>query len=189
MGRRNHKAYSDFPLQFVTTSCNEWLPLLTDIKHLEILRDSILYCMNKYTVALPGYVFMPNHTHMMMLFKEDFRISDFMRDFKKHTSIHIRESIEKQNQSLLLCAMEYKTSRQQYKVWNDRFDSRSLEHPLRALQKLNYIHQNPVRKNLVTLPEDYKYSSAGYYKGKEDLFLPVDNIFELMGWDEGTYWQ
>jgi len=32
------------------------------------------------------------------------------------------------------------------------------------IQKLRYIHENPVRAGLCIYPEDYKYSSALFYK-------------------------
>jgi hypothetical protein len=50
------------------------------------------------------------------------------------------------------------------------------------LTKLNYIHQNPVRKNYVARPEDYLYSSASYYSGKTKQFLEVKHIFDVIGW-------
>ena len=36
-------------------------------------------------------------------------------------------------------------------------------------QKLNYIHNNPVRSGLVKFPEEYRYSSAANYAGQEAL--------------------
>lgn len=37
------------------------------------------------------------------------------------------------------------------------------------LQKLNYIHMNPVRAGIVDESEHYKYSSARDYTGKKGL--------------------
>ncbi|MGD1839942.1 MAG: hypothetical protein ACFB0B_03465 [Thermonemataceae bacterium] len=36
-------------------------------------------------------------------------------------------------------------------------------------QKLNYIHQNPVKEGIVALPEHYLYSSASDYAGEKGL--------------------
>ena len=38
------------------------------------------------------------------------------------------------------------------------------------VQKINYIHDNPVKAVLCIFPEDYKYSSASYYNGGVDYF-------------------
>ncbi len=47
-------------------------------------------------------------------------------------------------------------------VWNESF----------LLQKMNYIHKNPVHAKwkLAVLPQDYKYSSALFYETGKDEF-------------------
>ena len=186
MGLRNHSAYSDSFLQFVTTKCNNWCPVFSKPMYFDILKDTMAFCQKKYDVALPAYVFMPNHIHMLLNFQSDFRLSDFMRDFKKYTSYRIIEDIKSEKNTLLLDTLGYVSRKQRHKLWADRFDSVMLDEPVLSLQKMNYIHQNPVKKKFVEKPEDYKYSSAGFYKGKSELYMPVNDLFEVMGWDEYT---
>ena len=40
-------------------------------------------------------------------------------------------------------------------------------------QRLDYIHNNPVEAGIVTLPENYLYSSAVNYAGLPDKLLDV----------------
>ena len=49
-----------------------------------------------------------------------------------------------------------------------------------ALQKFNYLHNNPFKKhwNLVKKPCDYKYSSARYYELNEKNFSFLKDLFE-----------
>ena len=96
-----------------------------------------------------------------------------MRDFKKFTSGEIRRMLEKDNQTELLNKIKYDFREQKFKVWQDRFDDVFLESINVVETKINYIHENPVKKGLVKLPEDYKYSSAAYYLLDEMCTIPI----------------
>ena len=41
-------------------------------------------------------------------------------------------------------------------------------------QKIDYIHNNPVKAGIVEYPEEYLYSSAKNYLGKLDCVLEVE---------------
>ena len=43
----------------------------------------------------------------------------------------------------------------------------------KAEEKLSYVHQNPVRAGLVARPEDWRWSSAGYYATGRSVGVPV----------------
>jgi len=58
--------------------------------------------------------------------------------------------------------MGYKT-KSEFQVWQESFHPKELLTEEILQQKVDYIHMNPVRKGLVDKPEDWKYSSAGYY--------------------------
>ena len=53
-----------------------------------------------------------------------------------------------------------------FKVWEDRCDDMILSDSKILDTKLNYIHMNPMQEhwNLVSKPEDYKFSSARFYE-------------------------
>ncbi|HRO43059.1 MAG TPA: transposase [Flavipsychrobacter sp.] len=52
-----------------------------------IVVGSLNFCAEKYKADILGYVFMPNHLHLIIYFREDNHLSDLMRDFKKLTSV------------------------------------------------------------------------------------------------------
>ena len=70
--------------------------------------------------------------------------------------------------------------KQNYKIWQDKFHPKSIYTPEFLMQKLEYIHKNPIRKELVNKPEHWKYSSAGMWiKGEENDVKPtLDGLFE-----------
>ena len=55
-----------------------------------------------------------------------------------------------------------------FKIWKDDNHAISLSN-IDAMQKVNYIHDNPVRNGLVNFPDHYLYSSATDYAGKTGL--------------------
>ena len=61
----------------------------------------------------------------------------------------------------------------------DRFDDVVIRSTKTLMVKLNYIHYNPVNKRLVSKPEDYTHSSAGYYFRNDIPLMPILHFSEL----------
>jgi REP element-mobilizing transposase RayT len=67
---------------------------------------------------------------------------------------------------------------QEYKVWQDGYHAEIVETNWFIKQKINYIHNNPVKEKIVTLPEDYYFSSARNYASLDnDLEVIILNLF------------
>jgi hypothetical protein len=74
-----------------------------------------------------------------------------------------------------------KDLRQEYKVWEDRYDARDVFSVEFLQQKMDYIHHNPCQAhwNLVARPEDYPWSSARFYIADQPAVIPVDDVRDL----------
>jgi putative transposase len=140
---------------FVTTSFwrHKWLGEKNGIY--QLLAGSLRNRLETTGARLIGYVLMPSHLHLI-LGLEGRLLSDFMRDFKKFTA----------QKSLAAYA-------ENGKLWQERYDRFALNNRKTLATKLNYIHDNPVRANLVTRPEDWLWSSARDYLTDEKGPLPV----------------
>lgn len=99
-----------------------------------------------------------------------------LRDFKRHTSKQIIESIINEPESRrewLLGFFKREGAKakksQRYKVWQDGYHAIDVWSNKFIYQKLNYIHNNPVKDGIVENPEDYLYSSARNYAGLDAL--------------------
>jgi len=101
-----------------------------------------------------------------------------MRDFKRHTSGEISSLLKsKQNEEALGLFKERALNigkEQNYKIWQNGFHPIGLESEHFFLQKLNYLHENPVRKGYVVKPEYWFYSSASNYAGFTNIAMPID---------------
>lgn len=167
--RRNRVITEQTPCWFITTTMVDWLPLLLDDSYYAVLSDSINFYCKKYMADICGYVWMPNHIHCIVFFNNSRLLPSFMRDFKKYTAGQIRRKLQTDRGDLVQEKLEYEIRTQQYKIWMDRYDAVPLWKREHILTKLEYIHNNPVKRNLVVEADEYKYSSAWYYSGKQNI--------------------
>ena len=171
--------YSEQPVRFITTTFKDWKVILHNDTYFNIICESLDFVCKKYIVDIIGYVLMPNHIHLVNVFSKPETVSGFMRDFKKFTSGEIRRQLFKDNNIELL--NELKVGKNKYKIWMDRFDDYALRDVHSVHTKINYIHQNPVRKGLVERPEDYIYSSAGFYLNQSEGKIKVAPFIDALG--------
>ena len=164
MSTRQRDWLKNYNCFFITTTFKDWLPLFINEDYFSIVADSITFCLKKYDVLLIAYVFMPTHIHMVLFFNDKIDPSGFMRDLKKYTSAKIRNLLIADKRLDEIQNIRYKKYGQNYKVWMDRFDCVIIKSKKVLLTKIKYIHENPIRKDLVIKPEEWQYSSAYYYK-------------------------
>ena len=148
-------------------------PLLVSEPCCQILTQNFRFYNQQYKAALLAYVIMPNHLHFIIYFSEENKLSAYLRDFKKYTSLQIRTELQ-QSQPELARQLAYEHRSQHHKVWMDRFDDVCLYTRPVCETKLEYIHNNPVKAGLVADPLDYKYSSAKFYLGDQPLSELLD---------------
>ena len=103
-------------------------------------------------------------------------LSDLIRDFKCHTASHILKAININTESRkdwILKRFEFAGMRHkrnsQYQFWRQDNHAIELESHKFIMQKLAYIHENPVRAGFVDHADDWLYSSQRSYVGKGGL--------------------
>ena len=134
------------------------------------------YCQQNKQLEIFSYVIMSNHIHIMVRSKNE-ALSDTIRNFKKYTSKRIVEYVIDSNESRKECLpagqawmirlFQHTAKRQnkegKYQVWTHENHALELYGNSLIEQKVNYIHENPVRAGIVDNAIDYKYSSARSY--------------------------
>ena len=151
---------------FITTTINNYIPILKKDTYKNIILDSLKYYSNKYDYQLIAFVIMPEHIHFIVKGNENTDLHNFMRDFKKYTSKEIIKDLTTKNQNKELSKFKNNTSiKSNYKIWMKRYRSVPIYSKAALRTKIDYIHKNPLKRNLVESPADYKYSSFNsYYK-------------------------
>ena len=148
--------------EFMTTTCLEWKPLIEPEAHKDIIIDSLRYMTAKGWVLIMGFVLMSNHFHLIWQIVGDHRRMNVQRDFMKYIGQRILRSF-KENEPLVAEGLRVNSSDRKYQVWERNSLGISLTKERFLIQKLNYIHNNPVKAGLCKYPEEYKYSSARFY--------------------------
>ena len=146
-------------LYFITTKAARYTHIFKSESIIQIILDSLHYLRTSGRMKLYVFVIMPNHIHLIVKLFQEYTLSDMMRDFKRHTARQIiRQFMAKEESSKLDLLRDLnKDSRQEYKVWEDRYDARDVFSREFLEQKMDYIHHNPCQPhwNLAQLPEDY----------------------------------
>lgn len=164
-------------IYFVTDTVVDWVDIFTRPGYKHIIIESLQYCRKEKGLDIFGWVLMSDHLHMIIGSSGENKVSDIMRDFKKFTSKKIikilQEDIQESRRNWMLNRFEYAGKNdhkvKNYKFWQDGNDAQLLFTQEYFIQKLNYIHNNPVTAEIVNNPEDYRYSSAIDYAGGKGL--------------------
>ena len=159
----------------------DWLHLLLDDTYYTVISESMNFYCDKYNARVYGYVWMPNHIHCLLYFDDSTLMPSMMRDFKKFTSMQIRRKLEHDNRQIVRERLSYQVRTQKYKIWMDRYDAVPLWKREHVITKVQYMHNNPVKRALVTDATDYKYSSARFYAEKPQLdTVKLSHIAEIL---------
>lgn len=144
---------------------------------LELLRE---YC-DRHPAKLHAYVVMSDHLHFVFN-PRDGKCTRFLRQYKpavtqaiadmaETLALHrITDWLRKPDGTLQL----WQEGRHSFPLYSDRL----------IWQKIDYIHNNPIRSGLVQKASDYPYSSfRAMYDGFGEPIVPIDRDF---WWEEGV---
>ena len=159
-------------LFFITFTCTRWLALfeLTNSYDL-IYKWFAVLLKNKHQII--AFVIMPNHVHVIINFRENEKqIHTWISNGKRFMAYEIVARLKAQNQQSVLQVLSSDVNKTDLKkgklhqVFHDSFDAKKILTIDFLLQKLNYLHLNPVSKkwNLVKHFTDYEHSSAACYE-------------------------
>ena len=160
-------------LYFITSTVVDWVDVFTRPAYKHIVLESLRYCQTNKGLVIHAWVLMSNHLHMIASTDSNIPIGDIMRDFKKFTSKKIIEAIEQNAQESrsewLLDRFRFAGMNNNritnYHFWQDGNHVEVIYSVEFLQQKIDYIHNNPVRAEIVAHPEDYLYSSVSASAG------------------------
>ena len=175
MGRSRYQVLGTQP-HFLTCTTLNWIPVFSKPELTQIILNSLSFLQQKQRLSLYGYVIMENHLHLIA---SAANLSKEIGNFKSFTARSIIDTLKQSKSNYLLSQLQFfKQSRkkdQQYQLWQEGFHPQIIQTEEMLLQKLEYIHNNPVRRGYVDDPAHWRYSSYRNYIGGEGL-LTVDVI-------------
>jgi REP element-mobilizing transposase RayT len=157
-------------LYFVTLTTVGWVDVFTRIDYKNILVENLAYCQLNENLEIYSYVIMSNHIHIICR-RLDKDLNELLGRFKSYSAKQIIKAIENNPQEsrkewLLYLFNYFAKANKQYSknhFWQYTTHPVLLYSNDVIKQKIDYIHNNPVRAGLVNEPENYIYSSANIY--------------------------
>ena len=149
--------------QFFTATILEWKRLLKPDKYKDIIISSLQFLVENNRAKVHAFVIMENHIHLIWQMTAGIRPEAVQRDFMKYTAQKIKQDLIK-NHPDVLEHFKVDAKDREYQFWERNALSVELRTHAVFVQKLEYIHLNPVKACICRLPEDYKYSSALFYE-------------------------
>ena len=155
--------------QFFTTTILEWRHILKADAIKEIIINSLKFLVDNKRVIVYSFVIMPNHVHIIWKIADNHTRSNVQRDFLKYTSQQIKFYLKKNNPEALR-EFRVESADREYQIWERNPLSWDIYNMKTFMQKLLYIHANPVHEkwSLCQAPEEYFYSSARFYSMNQD---------------------
>jgi len=138
--RIRYQQAGDF--HFLTFSCFDRRPYLSPPAAMELFEDALERVRLRYHFVVAGYVVMPEHIHLLVNEPARGLLSRSMQALKLSVSMRSRTR----------------------PFWQAHYYDFNVSAHDTFVEKLRYIHRNPVARGLVASPDDWKWSSFRHYQ-------------------------
>ena len=168
MTRTSYKVYETGYPYLVTCSVVRWLPIFRNQDIAKVVLESLVFHQKKRDLTLYAYVIMDDHIHLVM---QSDKLKNNMRTFKSFTARQIIDLFKNQKKQHYLHKLReaklchHKDS--EFQCWQEGYHPKKIIGDKMMIQKIQYIHDNPVKAEFVDKPEAWSYSSASDYHGGE----------------------
>jgi putative transposase len=129
---------------FITFSCYRRHPLLGSSAAYAVFERELEAVRQRYGFVVAGYVLMPEHVHLVVSEPCRSLLSVALQVLKQQTSRKLKMSGETH-------------------FWLPRYHAFNVHNEEKRVEKLRYLHRNPVRRGLVETPQDWPWSSFRHY--------------------------
>lgn len=167
---------------FITLQVVRWIDIFTRQIYRDIIMNSLTYCRQNKGLEIYAYVIMSNHVHLLVRSNQGC-LSKTIKEFKSFTAKEILKALhssEESRKEWVLNLFEFSAKQhkrnEKYQLWTHENHAEITYNNSFIAQKIRYIHNNPVRADIVEHAEDYLYSSARNYAGLSNL-LEIDVLF------------
>jgi putative transposase len=174
-----HRIYGAYHLHFITCSCYRRLPFLHTARRRDRFLSVLEQTRERYRFVVVGYVVMPEHIHLLITEPELGTPSTVMQVLKQRTARALlpkKRPVNPRQRSLFAHAV------QRAPFWQARFYDFNVWTTKKRVEKLRYMHRNPVKRGLASAPEQWLWSSYRFYLLDEAGLVRVNE-----GWTEISF--
>jgi putative transposase len=166
------------PAYYFTSVTHHRLPIFQKDALRQRLCDAWAEARDNHGILILAYVIMPDHVHLLVY--SDKELSEVLRLLNGIAARRVIQYLKESGfeSSLFKLRGEVRERNHKHSVWEHHTDSLDIFGEDTFRQKVEYIHQNPVRAGLVERAEDYRFSSARLWKGLslDDEPLSTDHL-------------
>jgi putative transposase len=162
---RLNRCYGHGFLHFITFSCYQRLPVLQRETRRDLFVRTLEQVRRSYRFVVVGYVVMPEHVHLLLSEPERADPGTVVQVLKQRFA-----------RAVLRGSREHRMPKQaslwnqpltQSHIWQARFYDFLVYTKKKRMEKLHYMHRNPVDRGLVLEPEQWPWSSLRHYLNDE----------------------
>jgi putative transposase len=146
---------------FITFTCYRRLPHLQGEKAREVFVAALEQARLHYQFLVYGFVVMPEHVHLLISEPERATVANAIQSLK----------ISSSKQS----AVDRECDGRRASLWQRRYYDRNVRDYEEFVEKLRYIHRNPVKRGLAGKPEDWTWSSFRHYALRADCGVEIES--------------
>ena len=172
MPRNLKRYYGAGDLHYVTFSCYQRLPLLGSGQRRDLVLRALEATRRNYQLLVVGYVVMPEHVHLLVSEPQRANLSTALKALKQGVSRRVLRRLRRgcRQPGLFGDGGELK------RFWQARFYDFNVWTAKKRVEKLRYMHRNPVKRGLVASPELWRWSSFRHYAYGEKGMVAVNAI-------------
>ncbi len=158
-----HRIYGTHHLHFITSSCYRRLLFLSSVRSRNQFLSILEQTRQRYRFVVVGYVVMPQHIHLLLTEPEVGTPSTVMQVLKQRTARALLPKRKRSNPPNLFAVEPRRRA-----FWQARSYDFNVWTTKKRVEKLRYMHRNPVKRGLVGTPEQWLWSSYRFYLLDED---------------------
>ena|ERR1700685_336615 len=147
--------YGSGDLHFITCSCYQRRHILGTSSKRNLFLSILEEARRRYRFVILGYVIMPEHFHMLISEPQVGTPSTVMQVLKQRFAHQLRSRAQNHGQLSL--------DGPEARIWQPRFYDFNVRTEGKRMEKLRYMHRNPVKRELVSAPEQWAWSSFRHY--------------------------
>lgn len=157
---------------YITATFTEWLPLFDRQDVRNIVAREIESCLSAIKADLLAYVFMPDHLHTPVSLPAEGELRRFCRVWRGRSARYIIDLlVDEGNEAVLEILARHANGAARYAVWKEQVRALAVWDEKKLREKVDYIHANPVRRGLVSSPDEWPLSSFTAAMSGEDVSL------------------
>ncbi len=174
MSRSRYRFGDEHFPHFMTSTVVAWLPVFVTPEFAKVILESWRFLAAQRGIDILAWVMLENHLHWIAVGPQ---LSRRVGEFKSFTATSILKLMEAKGTETLLQELKfYKLKHkqdQQHQLWQEGSHPQIIETEEIMWQKIEYIHNNPLRRGYVDDPVHWRYSSARAYAGLPGLLEVV----------------